>query len=285
MGLDPTFDRALVVGVGLVGGSWALALRRAGFAGPVIGFERPEAADVLRASGIVDLVEERVPNSSDVRPGDLVVLAMPVGAIVELLRVEARGYPAGALVTDVGSTKRVVVRAADGLAADFVGGHPMAGSERSGVEAARADLFDGAPYFLCAPETESVRRMEAVVAALGATPVVTTPAEHDRIVAFASHLPQLVSSALAATLTREELVGGPGLTDMTRLAASSWSIWRDILMTNRDLLGRALDETIARLTKARDALLAGDERTLEALFLLANDFEGNERQRHEDKDG
>ena len=192
-----SFERVLVAGVGLIGGSWALGLRRAGFTGKILGFDRDEVLERIRASGAVDEARAGLPD--DARAGDLVVLAVPVGATVELLSGWARALPDGVVVTDVGSTKRAVCEAARGLAATFVGGHPMAGSVRSGVEAARADLFAGAPWFLVAGEGEARNRVADMVASFGAHPVVVDPEEHDRRVALGSHLPQLVASALASS--------------------------------------------------------------------------------------
>jgi prephenate dehydrogenase len=266
------FRRVLISGVGLIGGSWALGLRRAGFRGVVLGFDKPEALDRVEALGIVDEVRAGLPD--DVRDGDLVVLATPVGATVELLSGWARAIPAGAVVTDTGSTKRAVCDAARGLASAFVGGHPMAGSERSGVDAARADLFDGATWFLVAGEGQARDNVADMVGSLGARPVVVDAAEHDRRVALGSHLPQLASSALASVLVNrsEPPAGGPGLAAMTRLAASPWSVWGDILRTNRDALAEPLDAFIAALGAARAALDEGDDAALEALFRRANLF-------------
>jgi prephenate dehydrogenase len=265
------FDRVLIAGVGLIGGSWARALRRAGFAGTLLGFDTPDAVETVRALGLVDDVAARAPEPTDLREGDLVVLAMPIGATVALLE-RWTAVPPGAVVTDVGSTKRAVCAAAAGLGAAFVGGHPMAGSERSGATAARADLFDGATYLLVGQEGEALDRVTQTVAALGARPVVVDAEEHDRLVALASHLPQLLSSALAAILAEsaEALPAGPGLADMTRLAASPWSVWADILMTNRDVLARPLEEMIEELRRTRDALAAGDREALRRLFERAN---------------
>jgi prephenate dehydrogenase len=266
------FRRVLVSGVGLIGGSWALGLRRSGFGGDILGFDRPEALERIRAFGVVDSVSAGAP--ADVRDGDLVVLAAPVGATLDALSGWARAVPPGAVVTDVGSTKRAVCEAARGLRAAFVGGHPMAGSERSGVEAARADLFDGAIWFLVGGEGPARDAVAEVVATLGGRPVIVDAAEHDRRVARGSHLPQLVASALASTLVNETEppAGGPGLAAMTRLAASPWSVWGDILRTNRDAVAGPLDALIAELEAARAALEAGDGEALEALFRRANAF-------------
>jgi prephenate dehydrogenase len=268
------FRRVLISGVGLIGGSWALGLRRAGYGGAILGFDRLETLERIRELGVVDEVSAGPPEAAGA--GDLVVLATPVAATVEALTGWARALPAGTVVTDVGSTKRAVCEAARGLAASYVGGHPMAGAERSGVERARADLFDGATWFLVAPEGEARDRVASVVSSLGATPVTIDAEEHDRRVALGSHLPQIVASALAAVLVNETdpAAGGPGLASMTRLAASPWSVWGDILKTNRDALTGPLAALIAELEGARDALEAGDSVALEDLFRRAGRFGG-----------
>jgi prephenate dehydrogenase len=150
----------------------------------------------------------------------------------------------------------------------------MAGSERSGPEAARADLFDGSAYFLVAEPGRALGRVAEAVASLGARPEVMGADEHDRRVALGSHLPQLVASSLAAALDKntEPAAGGPGLAGMTRLAASPWGVWGDILRTNRDALAGPLADVIAELEAARDALEAGDDAALEDLFRRASRF-------------
>jgi prephenate dehydrogenase len=248
-------DRVLVVGVGLIGASWALALRRAGFAGSIHGFDVEERA-------VAGFDSCSIGDPPDVRRGDLVVLATPVARIVETLRGPACDWPEGAVVTDCGSTKRTICEAAKGLRATFVGGHPMAGSEWSGPEAAREDLFEGAAYFLCAENKE----VERLVRSLGARVVSVTPEEHDGLIAWSSHLPQLVSSALAAIASERGVTGGPGLESMTRLASSSWSMWRDILMTNGDEIDEPIARMIAELERMREALGERDFNTLAGYF-------------------
>jgi prephenate dehydrogenase len=279
-----SFGRVLIVGVGLIGGSWALALRRAGFAGPILGFDTPAGLEAIRARGVVDDLVARAPLAADVRGGDLVLLATPVGVTLKLLEDLAPSLPEGVVVSDTGSTKRAIcAAAASATRATFVGGHPMAGSERSGIEVARADLFDGAPYFLVSPPAEAADRVAEAVVALGARPVFMDAAEHDHLVALASHLPQLVSTSLAAVLAGAggALPGGPGLAAMTRLAASPWSVWADILATNRDLLAGPLDDTIGTLTRLRDALVAGDDESIRLLFERAGAFARKDRRADE----
>lgn len=272
------FERVLIVGLGLIGGSWALALQRAGYGGPVLAYDpSPAAADGVLA-GAVDEHHARPWQPGDALAGDLVVLATPVGTTVDILRAAGPELPAGVVLTDVGSTKRAVCAAWDQLPArggvDFVGGHPMAGSHRTGFAAARADLFDGATYFLVAGHGTAREDVTAVVTALGARAVLVGAETHDRAVALSSHLPQLVSSMLGAVVAESDVpvVRAPGLATMTRLAASPWSVWRDVLLSNRDELTKPLDELMTLLAEARDALAAGDPAPLERLFARAESF-------------
>jgi prephenate dehydrogenase len=263
------FDRVVIVGVGLIGGSWALALRRAGFAGPVIGLDPDPEALVALHAGAVDVLLPRGLEPRDARTGDLVVLAGPVGVITNLAATIAPTLAPGVVVTDVGSVKRAVCTAWAKHAVPgggrFVGGHPMTGSHRSGFPAARADLFDGVPYFLSTSRTladeEAARtRVAAAVAAIGARPVVVEMGAHDRDVAVTSHVPQLVSWALQAVVrdAGPELPGGPGLADMTRLAASDRLLWEDVLTANAEELVGPLTDLVDRLAAARDALAHRD---------------------------
>ena len=265
----PTWDRVTVVGCGLVGASFALAMRRAGACARVAGWDTdPAALEEARRVGAIEEVDEAFA-AGGVSRADLVYLAAPVGRIVEFLRAGAPQVGPGAVVTDAGSTKAEVCRAArarQGKGWRFVGGHPVAGSHLRGPAHARADLFEGAPYALTPPEDGSDPRALAALAetlaALGARVRVTTAAAHDRAMAFVSHLPQLVSSALAATVAGREdaaelvALAGAGYRDVTRLAASPWEVWRDIFATNAPEVADALDSYIEGLAAARDELRA-----------------------------
>lgn len=263
------FRRVLVVGLGLVGGSWALALRETGFAGEIIGLDPSPGATAARTGGAVDRLLPRGLEPGDISTGDLVVLAGPIGVSVALAATVAPTLPAGAVVTDVGSVKRTVCDAwAQHLVPGggrFVGGHPMAGSHRSGFEAARADLFVGVPYFLAtsrsrADEGAARDRVAAVVRSLGARPVLVETGAHDRDLAVTSHLPQVLAWALDAVVTdaAPSLPGGTGLHDMTRLAASDRQLWADVLEANADELAAPLDAMLRRLAALRAALADGD---------------------------
>lgn len=279
------WDRVTIVGCGLVGASFALALRRAGACARVAGWDTsPAALGEALARGIIDEVDAPL-GRGGVSSSDLVYLATPVGGIVEFLRARAGQVKEGAVVTDAGSTKAEVCRAAlEGgwRGRRFVGGHPVAGSHRGGLAHARADLFDGAPYVLTPAEDGSdpaaLAAMEETLASVGASVRVMTAREHDRALALVSHLPQLLSSALASIVEDQPdaaaLLGlsGAGFRDVTRLAASPWNVWRDILATNPREVASALDQLLDKLTAARDELrqLSDGGTSLEATAALFN---------------
>jgi prephenate dehydrogenase len=273
---EPFFKRIAIIGLGLMGGSWALALKRGGFAGRSIGFDRPEVLSRAIVSGAVD--EGAADVASAVRGAGLVVLATPVGAILDLLtKLKAVADPQS-LITDVGSTKRVICQRAGELLGDaplFLGGHPLAGKEQSGFEHADPAIFQGAHYALIPSSPvhmndERVKAFVALVESLGARPYVTSAAEHDLAVAYLSHLPQLVSSALSSLVADEigkqgfplELAGS-GFRDVTRLAESPYSLWRDICLTNIENIQAALDALIQKLEHTKSILSA---RELEREF-------------------
>jgi prephenate dehydrogenase len=273
-----------IVGTGLIGASFGLALRRAGFAGHILGVSSPAALGDALACGAVDAgatLEEAV------AAADLVYLAQPIVRIVETIGRMAPLVRETALVTDAGSTKRRIVEAGGAIRrGQFLGGHPMAGKEKRGAAAAEASLFQGRTYILtpCDPaelETAVAREFRRWVGRIGAVELVLDPEEHDRVVAFTSHLPQLLSTGLGATLARslpslEHLrAAGPGLVDMTRLAGSSYELWRDILDTNREAIEAALGAYIEELGSLRNGL-AGD--TISEAFASANALAGHLRR-------
>jgi prephenate dehydrogenase len=289
--MAPLFPRVAVLGTGLIGGSFALAVRQAFPGIRIAGWDRPSVLERALELGVVD---EAVPELQDAVSGaGLIYLALPVGLAIERLPEIARHVPGQALVTDACSTKRAICAAAEKCFAEdllFLGGHPMAGSEVSGIDGADAALFHGAKYALVAAEVGpnsgeqlgSVEQADArianfvrVIEAIGARPVWIDAVRHDRAAAFVSHLPQLVSVALAS-VTREATdqtglpltLAGRGLRDLLRLAGSPYSVWRDIVLTNTDNLDIALD----RLTQAIEHLRAHlRQRELEEEFSAAND--------------
>jgi prephenate dehydrogenase len=227
-----------IVGVGLIGGSVGLAARDSGW--DVIGVDGPEVLEEAVASGAVD----RPSSLKEVRGADLVVLAAPISKVTDLV---ARLSPTNALITDVASTKTAIVREAERRELRFVGGHPMAGSQLSGVENARADLFKGARYFLTPTDMtdpEAYREVAGFVRSLGAVPTAVDPEKHDLLMATLSHLPHLMAAALlkvASDISPEALsFAGPSFRDLTRVGASNPSLWSDILAENASALGEAL---------------------------------------------
>ncbi len=284
-----TFNHIAIVGVGLIGGSFALASRRAGLANRITGWgNSPDSLERACLSGVIDGVEDAF-DSGRVSDADLLYLAAPVGAIMDFLQTRARSIKPGAIVTDAGSTKREICRAAceslpEGVR--FVGGHPMAGSHASGVEFADAGLFQGAPYALMSDErtdelktgdNQALDSMIEMVKAIGGLPVLTTPERHDRAVARISHLPQLLSTALAVAIAKsssqEEMeLAGPGFFDMTRLAASRWPVWEDIFRTNADEIARALAEMSSEIEAMRPAFESSEHAKLRDAFRAANEF-------------
>lgn len=240
-----------VLGVGLIGGSFALALRSIGFGGRILGVSSPSTLARALGLGVIDegcALEDAVPRS------DLIYMAQPVMRIIRQLDRVRELTPEHALVTDAGSTKlRIVDRARElfDSGSSFVGGHPMAGSEGRGVERADAKLFEGAVYALVPtgetlPDSPVASEFREWLEEIGCAIRVIQADEHDRTVAWTSHLPQMVSTALAAAIGHRvngadgiELAGD-GLRDMTRLAASPHAVWAEILETNRGPIDEAL---------------------------------------------
>ncbi len=270
-----------VVGVGLIGGSFALALRRAGVATRIVGFDRDRAALEAAASlGAIDTAAESV--SEAVQGADLVVIAVPVRSVGPVLHDVALAMNDDTIVTDVGSTKAEVVRVAREELRErfrrFVPGHPIAGRETSGVESALADLFRGARVVLTpVPETaaDALDTVRSAWESVGGRVVVADAADHDRIFAAVSHLPHILSFALVSEIaSREngaELLGfaAGGFRDFTRIAASSPQMWRDVALQNREALLAEIDRYTARLAVFRDLIERGEASGLERLMTEA----------------
>jgi len=238
-----------IVGVGLIGGSFALALRKAGFDGQIIGVSSPPTVERAQSLGVIDAA---APLQDAAARADLIYLAQPIQQILETLGLLGTRARKGTVITDAGSTKTLICeRAADAIRhAKFVGGHPMAGKESRGVEEAEADLFRGRPYVLTAREPH----LEKWIEAIGARLVILDPVEHDKLVALVSHLPQLLSTALAVVIgdhSAASQVAGPAASDLTRLALSPYEIWRDIFATNGLSIDAAFAAFIAKLESLR----------------------------------
>lgn len=251
-------ETVAVVGVGLIGGSFALALRKAGFRGRILGVSSPPVLEQALSLGIVD---EGLPLEAAAPLADLVFLSQTIQGILGTIRRLDPWVKPGSLVTDAGSTKSAIVKAASESLrrANFLGGHPMAGKESRGVAAADADLFRGRTWILtpAGAASEPATTFREWIERIGAVPVELDAAFHDRLVSRTSHLPQLMSTALASLLAEElhlpqdARAAGPALFEATRLALSDYAVWRDIFATNPENIAAALDLFIAKLSFLR----------------------------------
>jgi prephenate dehydrogenase len=274
-GQPPVFAKIGIVGLGLIGGSIALAAREIWPSSLVIGVD---CKDVLETAMRLHAIDVAADDLIVLAEADVVILAAPVRQNLGLLEQLDEYIAQPAVVTDTGSTKRAIVDAARFLPPrfTFVGGHPLGGAARSGLEHARPDLFAGRPWLLTPTgdrSAEAVESLSAFVRAMRAEPRILSVAAHDRLLAYLSHLPQLTASALMQVIG--DAVGedglalaGRGLLDTTRLASSPAGIWKDIAATNADELRAALDALIAVLQELRADVDAGDR--LADVFASAN---------------
>jgi prephenate dehydrogenase len=272
--------RVVVIGCGLVGGSIVQSLRKSGRAGRLGAVDREPVLSIAR-SHLDASAEPETPQARElVREADLVILAVPVFAIIRNLDWVLDAIREDAVVTDTGSVKKAILAAArlHPRGSRFVAGHPMAGRETGGFEAATADLFEGSRWFLVAetnggaraPDTAAVDRVVALAEAVGADPIVLDADAHDRAMAYVSHVPQLIASALYGVAARAGVLGeaGPGFRDLTRIAGGPSSVWRDIFESNRQEIAGALGHILEPLVDLRSKLLAGDEKAIDAAIAL-----------------
>ncbi len=276
------FQHISIIGVGLIGGSLGLAFKQAGLEGHIVGCDREEILERARKLGAID---EGLPDLSRALAGaDLVILAAPACAIIDLLYRIKDKVSSLALITDVGSTKKVICSRAQDVFPKgplFLGGHPLAGSEQSGIEHADASMFNGTHYLLT-PQSQNdlsdrrVKALSELIKKIGATPFVTDPNTHDRAMALLSHLPQLLSTGLAGLIAERSEgdflsleMTAAGFRDMTRLAKSPYSVWRDICVTNTENLHEVLDLMIHKLESLKNHL---SNRELERDFTIAQNL-------------
>ncbi len=256
-----------IVGVGLIGGSVGLAARASGW--EVVGVDAPNVLEEAVALGAID----RASTLKEVRGTDLVTLAAPISKTTDIVGDLA---PTDALVTDVASAKNAIVREAEKRGLRFVGGHPMAGSQLSGVANAKADLFSGARYFLTPTENtgpDDYREVAAFVREIGATPTAVDPEKHDLLMAALSHLPHLMAAALlkvASDISPEALsFAGPSFRDLTRVGASNPQLWSDILAENAPALGEALAAFAGAMAQLGSEIQ--DKQKMENRFMAAHE--------------
>ncbi|MBI4910321.1 MAG: prephenate dehydrogenase/arogenate dehydrogenase family protein [Acidobacteria bacterium] len=252
-----------ICGVGLIGGSFALGLRKAGFKGKILGVSSRQTLETAIGLGVID---EGVGKEEGIGRADVIYLAQPILRIIDFLTVVAANRQPHALVTDAGSTKVKIMERALELLPDAVvlGGHPMAGKELRGVEQAEATLFEGRPYILTASKVslsnELAMEFVAWIEAMGARVLYMDAGQHDSTISLISHLCQMTSTALACTVldsitsTKDLEAAGPALRDMTRVAMSSYELWRDIIETNRGPIEEAMQRMIEHLQDMKNHL-------------------------------
>jgi len=262
------FANIAIVGIGLIGGSIALAVRRRWPGTQIVAIARAEAIEAALPLNAADRGGEDLALAGG---ANLIILAAPIRQNDEVLRQLAAAVPGEALVTDVGSTKGATVSAAAALPPRlrFVGGHPVAGAAGAGLDVARPDLFRGRPWiFTPNADTEAadIATLSSFVAEVGAQPKTMTPEAHDRLMAYVSHLPQITISALMHIVGSETgddglRLAGTGLRDSTRLAGSPPGTWRDVAATNADTIAAAIDDLTSLLQSLKRTLTSGDELT------------------------
>jgi prephenate dehydrogenase len=264
--------RLAIVGVGMMGGSVALAARARANVDEVVGFDSDaEALEEALGRGII--TETASSAAEAAAYADLVVVSTPVRSIPALVEECAASNPRPRLITDMGSTKSAIMRSLSPSARSlFIGGHPVCGAADSGVRHARADLFEGATYFLCttgAAFPKLYAMLQEFVLDLGARPTHVEPEAHDRIMAVVSHLPHVLANALMDHAGRFSAGGkralqwvGPSFTDLTRVAGANPPMWRDIFLENREALAESVQSVSAALQEFSAQLAAGDEATI-----------------------
>jgi len=268
-------DCVAIVGVGLVGGSIGLALRKRDLARQVIGIGRRQVSlRIARRVGAV--TNTTIDLAKGAAEAELVIVCTPVGQIVDHVRKAAEHAPEGTLITDTGSTKQGIVAALDGSLARgcrFLGSHPLAGSEKTGASNADAELFEGRVALITPTANttgEDYDRIEGLWEALGSVVIKMSPEEHDRALSLTSHLPHLAAAALAATVPEALYrISGTGLRDTTRLASGDPRLWLAIAEQNRDNMLSALEQYGRQLAALHGAIRDRDPARLEALLALA----------------
>ncbi len=274
----PFFNRVTILGLGLIGASFALALRKYKLCNQITGYGRsPENLQKAKEKAIIDSFELDPAKTCD--GSDLVLFATPVGSFIDIAKRIRSSLNRGAIVTDVGSVKGKLVSDLEALMPEgvcFVGGHPIAGSDRSGISTAEADIFNGAKCIITPTDKTDKNALEKVIAlwkALGSIVKQINPDEHDRIYASVSHLPHLIAYLIVNTVAEIDSsylkFSGQGFIDTTRIASSSPELWRDICILNKENLLESIEIFKSNLDRASQYLRAYDSESLERDFKKA----------------
>ena len=269
------FESVAIIGVGLIGGSIGQALRKRNLAEKVVGIgRRQESLRVARRVGAV--TNTSVDLAKGVVDADLVIVCTPVGRIVEDVRAAAAACRPGTLITDAGSTKRLIVEALDtGLpnGCRFLGGHPLAGGEKGGASNAQAELFEGRVTVLTPTKNtraEDFDLLESFWSALGAMVIQLAPDEHDRVLALTSHLPHAAAAVVSTLIPANSFrLTGAGFLDTTRVASGDADLWTQIFLQNRENMPAALAQCAAKLQVLAEAIQAGEEARIRDILALA----------------
>jgi prephenate dehydrogenase len=267
-----TFNSVAIVGIGLIGGSLALAIKEKKLASEVIGVSRHKKnLSLAKKIGAIDIGSQHI---SAVRHADLVIVSAPVGAILELAPAIAKVIKPDCIVFDVGSTKQEIVSAFDKLCNNFVGVHPLAGSEKRGVANSDAALFEGSLCIVTPTKhtnRDALTKIRQLWSAIGAKVAILPPDTHDTILSFVSHLPHIAAFSLVNAVPREYLrFASTGFKDTTRIAASDSEIWFDIFLSNRKELLKAIGAFEHNLSRIKSAIVNNDKESLRGIIEQAN---------------
>ncbi|MFH0827036.1 MAG: prephenate dehydrogenase/arogenate dehydrogenase family protein [Candidatus Omnitrophota bacterium] len=262
------FKKVAIVGTGLIGGSIALAIRKKRLADEVVGVSRRRKS--IRDAKKKGAIDRGSQDLKIIRGCDVLILAMPVETIIKIAPVLSRLISRDCLVTDVGSTKAEIVRILSKIFPNFIGGHPLAGSEKTGILQAREDLFENSLCILTptvAASSSALSRIKALWQKLGAQTVLLTPKSHDKILSFASHLPHVAAFALMGAVPKDYLrFAASGLKDTTRIARSEAELWVQIFLSNTKNLVKAIESFEAQLSQIKGALRRKDRKRLKVIL-------------------
>jgi len=271
------FRRVAIVGVGFMGASLGLAIKKKGLAREVIGIGRQETS-LREAKDLGAIDEGTLDFAKGIVGADLIVLATPVNTILDIIEILGKDHKRGCIITDLGSTKVAIVERAEKVlhhSVLYVGSHPLVGSDKKGPANANGLLYEGAPCVMTPTDKTNRLAREKIKqfwTMLGCTVKLMTPQEHDQVFAHISHLPHLVAFAVMKSMPDNYLEHAtPGLKDSTRIAASDPLVWKDIALSNHKPLLKALDETVKVLASMRRAIVARDAEVLTDIFKQARD--------------